>query len=89
MISDHFIIDTLSTQGTSVKRALDIGCSVGRSTFDLAGEFREVIGIDFSHAFIDCANDLKTNGSLTYSLQMEGDLYQQFEATVDPAIVSM
>ena len=77
------------SQGTSAKRALDIGCSVGRLTFDLASDFSEVIGIDYSHAFIDCANDLKEKGSLTYSLQVEGDLNQEFEAKVDPAIVSI
>ena len=75
------------TQGTSAKRALDIGCSVGRSTFDLASDFNEVIGIDYSQAFIDCASKLKEKGTLTYNMDEEGDLKQEMEARIDPAIV--
>ena len=33
-------------------RALDLGCAVGRSTFELARHCHEVLGIDASHAFI-------------------------------------
>ncbi|HKI69833.1 MAG TPA: methyltransferase domain-containing protein, partial [Verrucomicrobiae bacterium] len=32
-------------------RALDLGCAVGRSSFELARHCAEVIGIDFSHRF--------------------------------------
>ena len=44
------------------ERALDLGCAVGRSTFELARHFKEVIGIDFSQAFVDAANQLKQDG---------------------------
>ena len=37
---------------TSVARALDLGCAVGRSTCEMARNCNEVVGIDFSHAFI-------------------------------------
>lgn len=43
-------------------RALDLGCAVGRSTFELARNCREVIGIDSSGAFIEAANRLKMEG---------------------------
>lgn len=42
--------------------ALDIGCSVGRSTFELAHKFRKITGIDYSNEFIDKANQLKNSG---------------------------
>ena len=29
-------------------RALDVGCSVGRTTFELTQHFDEVVGLDFS-----------------------------------------
>lgn len=48
-------------------RALDLGCSVGGSTFALAKEFEEVVGIDFSHTFIRAASELATTGSLRCS----------------------
>lgn len=46
-------------------RALDLGCAVGRSTFELARHFGEVIGIDFSQAFIDAANRMRVEGRHT------------------------
>ena len=46
-------------------RALDLGCAVGRSTFELARRFEEVIGIDFSQAFIDAGNRMKRLGNMS------------------------
>lgn len=40
-------------------RALDVGCAVGGATFELSKYFDSVVGIDFSHAFVDTANELK------------------------------
>jgi putative 4-mercaptohistidine N1-methyltranferase len=54
-------------------RALDVGCAVGRSTFELAGQCREVIGIDSSAAFIAAADKIRTTGSLDYTFAVEGD----------------
>ena len=31
-----------------LNQALDVGCSVGRSSFELAREYNEVVGLDFS-----------------------------------------
>lgn len=64
-------------------RALDLGCAVGRSTFELARHCQEVVGIDFSHQFIQCARQLQQSGSLNYRYVMEGDLTQEAIAQVD------
>ena len=40
-------------------RALDIGCAVGASSFGLADRYEEVIGIDFSHAFVNAAKRMQ------------------------------
>lgn len=53
-------------------RALDIGCAVGRATFDLAAVCNEVIGIDFSQNFIDAAQLLKEKGMLGFHKAEEG-----------------
>lgn len=66
--------------------ALDLGCSVGRSTFELARHFEHVIGIDYSHTFIDAANQLRTHGELPFSYIEEGDVVKNTTAIVDPAI---
>lgn len=42
-------------------RALDIGCALGRTAIVLASQFKEVVGIDLSNAFINAANEELTN----------------------------
>ena len=55
-------------------RALDVGCAVGRATFELARHCRQVVGIDFSHRFIEVARHLQDRGSITYAYLEEGQL---------------
>ncbi len=63
-----------------MKKALDLGCSVGRSTFEFAkGGFEEVIGVDLSANFIAVADELKEKKSLKYNLVEEGDLLETRE----------
>jgi 2-polyprenyl-3-methyl-5-hydroxy-6-metoxy-1,4-benzoquinol methylase len=38
---------------------LDVGCAVGGASFELARHFREVVGIDFSRAFVQAAKLMK------------------------------
>ena len=68
------------------QRALDIGCAVGRSTFELARTFGEVIGIDHSQAFVDAANALKHNGRHPATMHEEGCRAQEIEVKVDDTI---
>ncbi len=42
-----------------VPRGLDVGCAVGRSTYEMSRSCQEVIGIDFSHAFVKAAEEIK------------------------------
>jgi len=63
-------------------RALDLGCAVGRSTFELARHCREVIGVDYSQRFIDVARQLQLQGSLTYAYREEGWLTTPATAVV-------
>ena len=60
--------------GRTKGRALDIGCAVGRSSFELGRHFEEVVGIDFSTRFIRHAIDLKEKGQVSYYLKEEGDI---------------
>jgi putative 4-mercaptohistidine N1-methyltranferase len=56
------------------RKAFDIGCAIGRSTFELARGFDEVIGVDFSTRFIQEAERLKQNAVLRYTMPIEGEL---------------
>lgn len=67
-------------------RALDLGCAVGRSTFELARHYQEVVGIDYSHTFIKAANSLKRDGSCIALRQDEGSVTTNLELQVDTSI---
>ena len=45
-------------------RALDLGCAVGRSTFELARHCARAIGIDYSRRFVEAAEGIRTRGEL-------------------------
>lgn len=67
---------------TASSRALDVGCAVGRSSFELARFCGEVIGLDYSQAFIGVANRLAQGESINYRIHEEGAHYR--DATADP-----
>lgn len=56
----------------TVARGLDLGCAVGRSTFEMARTCDQVTGIDFSHAFIRAAEALRRGETLGYERLEEG-----------------
>jgi putative 4-mercaptohistidine N1-methyltranferase len=74
--------------GGEVKSGLDLGCAVGRSTFEMARSCRHVTGIDFSHAFIRAAEALRQGGEVRYQRLEEGSLHTPLVARapvgVDP-----
>lgn len=67
-------------------RALDLGCAVGRSSFELARHCREVVGIDFSKRFIEAASRLRFEGVLGYDRTDEGSLTTRLTARVPAEI---
>jgi putative 4-mercaptohistidine N1-methyltranferase len=65
-------------------RALDLGCAVGRSAFELTRHCTEVFALDFSKKFIDIANRLRRRGSLRFKSFEEGELTRPRRAVVPP-----
>lgn len=61
-------------------RALDVGCAVGRSSFELSKHFDEVIGIDYSHRFVDAAERLRNGDSLKFQRRDEGESFTELTA---------
>jgi putative 4-mercaptohistidine N1-methyltranferase len=55
-------------------RALDVGCAVGRSSFELSAQCATVIGIDFSRRFIGTARTLAAGGATDFYRIDEGAL---------------
>jgi 5-histidylcysteine sulfoxide synthase/putative 4-mercaptohistidine N1-methyltranferase len=58
----------------SFNKAFDLGCAVGRSSFELAKKFNQVDAIDFSTRFIRNALNLREHGQLRYMITDEGEL---------------
>jgi putative 4-mercaptohistidine N1-methyltranferase len=71
-----------------VERVLDVGCAVGRSTFEMCRNAKEAIGIDFSQAFIDAADQLARGKNLSYERLEEAGLVTTLEARIEPGPVS-
>jgi len=66
--------------------ALDLGCAVGRATFELARFCARVTGIDRSQQFIRAAQRLAETGSLSYLRTDEGMLTTPLAARVPAGI---
>ncbi|WP_404365190.1 putative 4-mercaptohistidine N1-methyltransferase [Marinobacter sp.] len=66
--------------GRDKRSALDLGCAVGRSSFELARVFDQVTGLDLSNRFIASANRMKGAGSMDYFLREQGELGTQVTA---------
>lgn len=66
-------------------RALDLGCAVGRSTYEMTRWFPKVVGIDFSHAFIRAADRLR-QGPISFQRLDEGRLTTPLEARLPDGV---
>ena len=65
------------------KKALDLGCATGRATYELAREFDEVEGIDFSVRFVQVGAKLKSDGYVAFSSKEEGELTTNKKVTIE------
>jgi 5-histidylcysteine sulfoxide synthase/putative 4-mercaptohistidine N1-methyltranferase len=59
------------------ERILDLGCAVGRASFEFSKYFRHVTAIDFSTRFIQNAIRLQQGESITFHIKTEGDLTEE------------
>lgn len=56
-------------------RALDLGCAVGRSSYELARYCAEVVGVDYSGRFVAAAEQIRREGELAYESREEGNRF--------------
>jgi len=75
-----------NAKGGPLGRAMDVGCAVGRSSFELARECKEVVGLDFSHRFIEAANKVKEAGEVNYVSIKQGDITSKETVLLDSSI---
>lgn len=80
------VVSELANPALAPRTALDLGCAVGRSSFELARIAQSVIGIDFSSAFIRSAEILKREGRLDCHVTVEGERAVPFTARVPAGV---
>ncbi|MGA7827380.1 MAG: putative 4-mercaptohistidine N1-methyltransferase [Geobacteraceae bacterium] len=66
-------------EGRKMGTALDLGCAVGRASFELAREFSSVTGIDFSQRFVAVSEAMRETGRISYEIPGEGELVCRVE----------
>jgi putative 4-mercaptohistidine N1-methyltranferase len=75
----------VGNQGRLTGRALDLGCAVGRSSFELRKYFDEVVGIDFSARFVAAAERMRDVRAVTVRVAGESAAMEEMrlELTAD------
>merc|ERR1719401_27326 len=72
-------------------RALDVGCAVGGSSFELAKSFDHVEALDLSESFISAAKRMQSLEEIKFKIPIEGDIMEEVtaahEAGVDAAVL--
>jgi 5-histidylcysteine sulfoxide synthase/putative 4-mercaptohistidine N1-methyltranferase len=67
--------------GRTKGHALDLGCALGRASFELAkGGFEHVTGLDFSTRFFRLAARMQEEGYLRYAFPEEGEIVSYHES---------
>jgi len=69
-----------------IGRALELGCAVGRSTFELARWSEEVVGIDSSGLFIEAAQSIRESGRIEIRRAEEGAIFTLLRRELPPDI---
>lgn len=69
-------------------KALDIGCAVGGSSFQLAKTFDHVDAFDYSHAFVEMALRMQTEDSVSFRVPIEADIHETVQAVHEEGITA-
>jgi len=83
---ENFAISTARVASSFARhktKALDLGCATGRATYELAREFDEVEGIDFSARFVQVGSKLKDDGYIAFSVKDEGEISHKKKVIID------
>ena len=63
----------VQANSVATDRALDLGCAVGRSSFELARHFQHVDAVDFSARFVQQGAKLQAHNRLRYRRRVTQD----------------
>ena len=86
--SPFSVLPHLSKEGV-VSRVMEVGCAMGRTSFELTRGFESVVGVDISQTFVDKCNEIKRTGQTEYWLPREGELGETKTVHLSSDIVSV
>lgn len=72
--------------GLPTRRALDLGCALGGSSFEMARQYGEVVGVDISSTFVDMAARMARERRVAYQCRIEGDITEELVAELEPDV---
>ena len=64
-------------------KGLELGCAVGRASFELSRSCDSVVGIDFSRSFIEAAQELTRSKTATFQYPVEGEILESMTYELD------
>lgn len=67
-------------------RALDVGCAVGGSSFELAKSFEHVEAFDFSESFVNAAKRIQAGDQLSFHIPIEGNISEEVSVVQEPGV---
>jgi 2-polyprenyl-3-methyl-5-hydroxy-6-metoxy-1,4-benzoquinol methylase len=82
----HEMFKKYSNSSVKPLSAFDLGCGMGRTAFELARQFDLVDAIDYSRAFIDEANRIKNDGTVTFNYFINGSNSKTVSLAIDADI---
>lgn len=78
---------SLKPESTS-NSALDVGCSVGGASFELAKHFGTVDAFDFSESFVNAAKRMQNQEEISFRIPVEAELYEDVVAKHEDGVTS-
>lgn len=79
-------VELVNEFAVNKRKVLDLGCAVGRASFELTRTFSEVVGLDYSDAFVDIAERLRREGTLGYERKETGRYSTTLTASLPPGV---
>jgi putative 4-mercaptohistidine N1-methyltranferase len=78
-----YVLSQVNQHKINANKLLDIGCSVGRTTFALAKFFEQLAGVDFSARYIQHAVRCQSGQSVRFEIPQQGEIvaFNEFSLT--------
>lgn len=77
-----FAASATGSASTVLDKCLDLGCSVGRTSFEISPLFSHLDGVDFSARYIQHGVQLQNNDHVRYTLKNEGEITEFKEVSL-------